>query len=81
MAELAAGARFPAALLRAVERSVDDDAISRVGTHWATAQVAELLNAHVPGVHLYTLNTSRATIRLCRNLGLADFGGGAATDQ
>lgn len=75
MAELAAGARFPAALLRAVERTADDEGISRVGTHWATAQVAELLNEAVSGIHLYTLNNSRSTIRICENLGLASYRG------
>jgi len=75
MADLAAGARFPAGLLRAVERTSDDDGISRVGTHWATAQIAELLNAAAPGIHLYTLNHSRSTIRICENLGLASYRG------
>ncbi len=73
MADLAAGARFPAPLLRAVSRARDDDGVRRVGTHWATAQVAELLNADVPGVHLYTLNTSRATMHICQNLGLDSY--------
>ncbi len=75
MADLAAGSRFPAALTRAVMRAKDDDAVARVGTHWATAQVADLLNHDVPGIHLYTLNNSRATIRICRNLGLDNYGG------
>ncbi len=73
MAELAAGARFPAALLRAVERARDDEAVSRVGTHWATAQVAELINNDVPGIHLYTLNNSWSTVEICRNLGLSSY--------
>ncbi|POR05358.1 5,10-methylenetetrahydrofolate reductase [Alkalispirochaeta sphaeroplastigenens] len=73
MAELAAGARFPAALLRAVERTHDDQGVNRVGTHWATAQVADLLNRDVPGVHLYTLNNSWSTIHICRNLGLESY--------
>lgn len=73
MADLAAGARFPAALLRAIDRATDDDAVSRVGTHWATAQVADLLNRDVPGIHLYTLNNSWSTIRICRNLGLHSY--------
>lgn len=81
MAELAAGARFPAGLLRAIDRTVDDDGISRVGTHWATAQVAELLNAAAPGIHLYTLNNSRSTIRICENLGLASYRGNTETTQ
>ena len=73
MAQLAAGSRFPAPLLRAISRTRDDDGVRRVGTHWATAQIAELLNAAVPGVHLYTLNNSRATIKICRNLGLDSY--------
>ena len=73
MAELAAGARFPAALLRATARTRDEDGVRRVGVHWATAQVADLLNAAVPGIHLYTLNNSRATIDICRNLGLDTY--------
>lgn len=73
MAQLAAGARFPAALTRAVRRASSDDAVARVGTHWATAQVADLMNHNVPGIHLYTLNHSQATQRICRNLGLDTF--------
>lgn len=73
MADLAAGSRFPAALLRAVSRTSDDEGVRRVGTHWATTQVAELLNADVPGVHLYTLNNSHATLEICRNLGLDSY--------
>jgi len=73
MAELAAGSRFPAPLLRAVSRAGSDEGVERVGTHWATAQIAELLNEDVPGVHLYTLNNSRSTIDICRNLGLDTY--------
>jgi methylenetetrahydrofolate reductase (NADPH) len=73
MAELAAGSRFPAPLLRAIQRVSEEEAVQRVGTHWATAQVAELLNAEVPGIHLYTLNASDATIQICRNLGLDSY--------
>src|SRR5438067_6069254 len=36
MAELALGARIPAALLRALGRCADDKAVARVGIHWAT---------------------------------------------
>lgn len=74
MADLAAGSRFPAPLIRSLSRVEGDEAVERVGTHWATAQVAELLNSDVPGIHLYTLNSSRATIRICENLGLSSYG-------
>ena len=73
MGELAAGARFPAPLLRAVSRAADDEGVAQVGIHWATAQIADLLNGEVPGIHLYTLNHSRATIQICRNMGLHTF--------
>ncbi len=73
MAELAAGARFPAPLLRSIGRARDDDGVARVGSHWATTQIVELLNADVPGIHLYTLNNSRSTIDICRSLGLDSY--------
>lgn len=73
MADLAAGARFPAPLLRAISRAADEEGVRRVGTHWATAQVAELLNHDVPGVHLYTLNNSKSTLQICENLGLSSY--------
>ena len=64
MAELAAGARFPARLLRALDRAGDDpESIERVGVHYATQQCAELLDEQVAGIHFYTLNKSRATRR------------------
>src|SRR5690606_11796228 len=51
MAELAAGARFPAALLRSVQRAGDNaDAVKRVGIHWATEQCRDLLDHGVRGI-------------------------------
>ena len=44
MAELALGARFPAALLRSVGRCDDDKSLARVGLHWATEQCRDLLH-------------------------------------
>lgn len=73
MAELALGARFPAALQRAVARcSEDPAAVERVGIHWATEQCRGLIDRGVAGIHFYTLNKSSATIEIYRNLGLAD---------
>jgi methylenetetrahydrofolate reductase (NADPH) len=75
MAELALGARFPAALLRAIERCGDDEeAVSRVGVHWATEQCRDLLHQKVRGIHFYTLNKSDATRRIYENLGVKDSG-------
>jgi methylenetetrahydrofolate reductase (NADPH) len=70
MAELAAGSRIPAALLRAVERCEDDDDVARVGVHWATTQCFDLLNHQVRGLHFYTLNRSDATRQIYANLGV-----------
>ena len=80
MAELAAGARYPAKLLRAVERcGGDEDAVKRVGIHWATEQCRDLLDNKVRGIHFYTLNQSDATREIYANLGVSDsvaLGGG-----
>jgi len=71
MAELALGARFPARLLKAIDRcGSDPDAIDRVGIHWATEQCRDLLDNHVRGLHFYTLNRSDATRRIYENLGV-----------
>jgi methylenetetrahydrofolate reductase (NADPH) len=69
MAELAAGSRIPAALLRAVERCDDDD-VSSVGVHWATTQCLDLLHNQVRGLHFYTLNRSDATRKIYESLGV-----------
>jgi methylenetetrahydrofolate reductase (NADPH) len=71
MAELAAGARYPAKLIRSLNRANSDaEAIERVGAHYAAEQCAGLLNEGVDGIHFYTLNKSRATRDIFRNLGL-----------
>ena len=71
MAELAAGARFPARLLRALARANGDDSVvRRIGIHYATAQCADLLDHEVRGIHFYTLNQSSATVEIFHQLGL-----------
>ncbi len=74
MADLAAGAKFPAKLLRMLDRCPDGDAaaVERVGVHYATQQCAELLERGVRGFHFYTLNRSQATREIYANLGLRD---------
>ena len=73
VAELALGARFPARLLRAVERCGDNaDGVANVGIHWATEQCGDLLENNVRGIHFYTLNKSDATRRIYANLGVED---------
>jgi len=71
MADLAAGAHFPAPLLRALYRVQDDaEAVKAVGIHWATEQCRDLLDHQVKGLHFYTLNRSDATRRIYQALGL-----------
>jgi methylenetetrahydrofolate reductase (NADPH) len=72
MAQLALGARFPARLLRAVDRCGDADAVAKVGVHWATEQCRDLLDNNVRGIHFYTLNRSDATRGIYENLGVKD---------
>jgi methylenetetrahydrofolate reductase (NADPH) len=71
MAELAAGAHFPARLLRALNRAGDNqEAVQRIGIQHAAEQCAGLLDANVDGIHFYTLNQSRATRKVYASLGL-----------
>lgn len=71
MAELAGGARYPAKLVRALNRAnASPDAVERIGIHYAAEQCAGLLNEEVDGIHFYTLNKSRATREIYHSLGL-----------
>ncbi|SHJ75405.1 5,10-methylenetetrahydrofolate reductase (NAD(P)) [Rubritalea squalenifaciens DSM 18772] len=74
MAELAEGARYPAKLLRALQRAGDNpESVERVGIHYAAQQCAELLDADVAGIHFYTLNKSKATREIYASLGLSQL--------
>ena len=87
MADLAAGARFPAALLKALDRATsspsdpssagggESEAVQRVGVHWATEQCRDLLDHGVRGLHFYTLNKSDAARQIYQSLGVADSAG------
>lgn len=69
-AELAGGARIPARLLKAVSRAEDDECVAKVGIHWATEQVRDLLDHDVRGIQFFTLNASNATREIYRSLGV-----------
>lgn len=71
-AELAAGARIPARLLKAVSRAEDDDYVEKVGIHWATEQIRDLLDNNVRGIQFFTLNSSAATQEIYQSLGVKD---------
>ncbi len=71
MADLAGGSRFPAKLLRALQRCQDDpDMVRRVGVHYALEQCHDLLDNSVAGIHFYTLNRSDATRLIFDSLGI-----------
>lgn len=70
MAELAAGVRIPARLLKRLAGSTDDArGVERIGIEYATEQCADLLRNEVSGIHLYTLNQSAATSHILSGLG------------
>ena len=65
------GASIPAPLAAKLDAlGSDDPAVSEFGIEYATRQCEELLQAGVPGIHFYTLNKARATVRILKNLGL-----------
>lgn len=70
IAEVAAGARIPGRLLKAVARAESDEYVEKVGVHWATEQVRDLVDNGVAGIHFYTLNTARATLKIYESLGV-----------
>ncbi|MES2390097.1 MAG: methylenetetrahydrofolate reductase [NAD(P)H] [Acidobacteriota bacterium] len=73
MAQLALGARYPAKLLKALDRAGNDaESVKKVGVHWATEQSRDLLDNNVRGLHFYTLNKSDATRQIYASLGLRD---------
>ncbi len=76
MAELAAGSRYPARLLRALQRAGDDaEAFWMAGIHHAVMQCADLLDHEVAGLHLYTLNKAATTVPVLRGVGMRPGGG------
>ena len=65
------GARIPARLQKAVLRAENDRFAEKVGIHWATEQVRDLIDNGVKGVHFYTLNAARATLNIYEQLGVS----------
>lgn len=74
------GATLPEPLLEELRACGGDrEAVVEVGVGHAVAQCRELLATDVPGLHFFTLNRSRATIRIIETLrdeGLIDKNGG-----
>ncbi len=70
IAELAAGARLPARLLKLVARADSDEYVAKAGVHWAGEQVRDLIDNGVRGIHFYTLNRSKAAVQIYESLGV-----------
>jgi methylenetetrahydrofolate reductase (NADPH) len=70
MAELAAGSHLPAPLLKSVARAENDEYVEKVGIHWATEQVRDLVDHNIRGVHFYTLNKSKPILKIYEFLGI-----------
>jgi methylenetetrahydrofolate reductase (NADPH) len=63
------GAIIPEQMLADLDAITDDpDAVLDYGIAWSTRQCRELLAAGVDGLHFYTLNKSKATLQIVRNL-------------
>ena len=70
MSELT-GAQIPVNIEKTFAAIADDaDAVKKVGIELATKMCQELISLKVPGLHFYTMNTSYATLQICKNLGL-----------
>jgi methylenetetrahydrofolate reductase (NADPH) len=69
IASLSPGTTIPAELEEALrEAGEDDDAALDAGVHFAAAQCRALLARDAPGIHFYTLNRSKATLRTVAQL-------------
>jgi methylenetetrahydrofolate reductase (NADPH) len=66
------GSGIPASLRARLEAlSNDDEAAGEFGIEFATKQCEDLLRNGAAGLHLYTLNKSRPTVQVLKNLNLA----------
>jgi methylenetetrahydrofolate reductase (NADPH) len=65
------GAALPTWLTDRLAPLEHPDDVRKLGVEVATQLSSELLAAGAPGLHLYTLNRSRAPREILRNLGLS----------
>jgi methylenetetrahydrofolate reductase (NADPH) len=63
------GAKIPHPLLLKLESLENDpESVAQAGTQYATQQCQDLLANGVEGIHFYTLNKSKATVQICKDL-------------
>jgi len=65
------GAPLPGWLSERLDATDDPGEVSKIGIDVATTLCADLLDAGVPGLHLYALNRPDAVLAICGNLDLA----------
>ncbi|MGB5812731.1 MAG: methylenetetrahydrofolate reductase [NAD(P)H] [Polyangiales bacterium] len=68
IAALSPGTTIPKELERALTAAGDPESALRAGVDFATAQCRDLLAQGAPGIHFYTLNRSKATLRTLTQL-------------
>jgi methylenetetrahydrofolate reductase (NADPH) len=65
------GAKIPLSLKTQIEKYGDDvESIEEYGVEYASQQCEQLLAQKIPGIHFYTLNRSKATMEIYKNLSL-----------
>ncbi len=70
MAEMS-GAAVPSELELALMNAIDDAEAREIGMAFSAQLVSELVAGGAPGIHIFTLNQSKAAIELARSSGLA----------
>jgi methylenetetrahydrofolate reductase (NADPH) len=64
------GAKIPQPLLLKLESiETDPEAVHAYGIEYATQQCKDLISHGVDGLHFYTLNKSKSTVKICQSLG------------
>lgn len=65
------GVQIPQSIMKKFENSNNEPhEVRKIGVEIATDMGRKLLDANVPGIHFYTMNSAESTIEIAKNLGL-----------